>query len=293
MTARIIAQLREAGRKLVGHRVASYARRVFRRRHPAAGFYCSVFAGKRGIEIGGPSEIFCDAGLLPVYKVLGDLDNCLYSARTIWTGDVPEGKSFQYHPRKPCGNQIFCEATELKPIKDSAYECLLASHCLEHVANPLRALREWKRVLRQDGVLLLILPHKDGTFDWKRPTTSLAHMIEDFRTGTGEDDLTHLPEILALHDLEKDKAAGSKEAFQQRCAQNYSKRAMHHHVFDTRTAVALLDHANFQVVRVDTANPYHIMILARPCDQMRDNSAFLGPDADYRRRSPFPSDRLK
>ena len=205
---------------------------------------------------------------------------------------MQKGRSFLYHPLKPNGNQIICEATQLRSITDSAYEFVLASHCLEHVANPLRALVEWKRVLRQDGLLLLILPHKDGTFDWRRPTTTLVHMIEDSRNQIGEDDLTHLPEILALHDLERDKAAGSKEEFRQRCAQNYSNRAMHHHVFDTATAVALVDNAAFQVLRVDTSKPYHITILARRCDQTCDNSAFLGPNAPYRRLSPFPSDRL-
>lgn len=288
---RIVSQVRKAGKRLLGPKAAGYVRGVFRRKHPGIELYRSVFEGKHGLELGGPSEILGDQGALPIYRVLGGLDNCLYSARTIWTGDVREGKSFQYHPGKPRGNQIICEATDLKPVRDSAYECVLASHCLEHVANPLRALREWRRVLRQDGFLLLILPHKDGTFDCRRPTTSLNHMVDDFKNQTEEDDLTHLPEILALHDLTKDEGGGSKEEFQQRCAQNYSNRAIHHHVFDTRTAVALMDHAAFQVVRVDTSKPFHITILARRCDRMHDNSVFLGANAEYRRRSPFPADR--
>jgi len=80
----------------------------------------------------------------------------------------------------------------------------------------------------------------------------LAHMMDDFRNGTGDDDLTHLPEILALHDMERDPAAGSKEQFRQRCLQNHSNRAIHHHVFDTASAIALVDHAGFQIVRVET-----------------------------------------
>jgi hypothetical protein len=118
-------------------------------------------------------------------------------------------------------------------------------------------------------------------------------MEEDFRNGVGEDDLTHLPEILQLHDLQKDKAAGSKEEFRQRCAQNYSNRALHHHVFDTWTAVALVDRADFQVIRVDTSKPYHIIVLARRCDGPHDNSAFLEPNAEYRCRSPFASDHFE
>jgi SAM-dependent methyltransferase len=287
----IIAQIRQAGGNLLGPHVKRHLRRLLRR-NPAAQLYRSAFTGRRGLEIGGPSQIFGDDGALPIYEVLSSLDNCLYSSRTIWSGEVREGRSFQFHPAKPAGKQIICEATDLKPVENSAYECVLASHCLEHVANPLRALNEWKRVLNPAGLLLLILPHKDGTFDWKRPTTSLAHMMDDFRNGTGDDDLTHLPEILALHDMERDPAAGSKEQFRQRCLQNHSNRAIHHHVFDTASAIVLVDHAGFQIVRVETWSPLHIVILARRCEGTPGNLEFLHDRAEYHRQSSFPSDRL-
>ena len=31
------------------------------------------------------------------------------------------------------------------------YDVLLSSHTLEHIANPLRALSEWKRIVGDDG----------------------------------------------------------------------------------------------------------------------------------------------
>ena len=255
--------------------------------------YLSQLAGKMTIEIGGPSDIFRDEGALPVYGVAGSVDNCLYSHQTIWTEKVIPGQTFEYHSRKPPGIQYICEATELKTIPDRSYECVLASHCLEHVANPLRALAEWKRILKDDGLLLLVLPHKDGTFDWRRPVTTLGHMVEDYEKQIGEDDLTHLPEILALHDLGKDAAAGSPEQFRARSLENRVNRALHHHVFDTLAAVQLVDRANFQLLQVNNFMPYHIAILARSCSEAPDNARFLGPNAKYRRNSPFPSDRAQ
>jgi SAM-dependent methyltransferase len=160
------------------------------------------------------------------------------------------------------------------------------------VANPLRALQECRRVLTPQGALLLVLPHKDGTFDWRRPTTTLEHMMTDYANNVGEDDLTHLPEILALHDLSRDEAAGTPEQFHQRCLDNITKRAIHHHVFDTHTALALLDRGSFQISQVSTLRPYHIMILARRSEGVPDNVAFLGDQAEFRRVSPFRSDRL-
>src|SRR5262249_37970817 len=240
--------------------------------------------------IGGPTEIFGEAGFLPVYELVERVDNCLFSARTIWAGQVEEDGHFEHPALAQPGRQFICEATDLKPIHSSSYDCILASHCLEHVASPLRALEEWRRVLKTDGLLLLILPHKDGTFDWRRPSTLLSHMIEDYQNHIGEDDLTHLPEILALHDLDKDRAAGSFENFRRRCLENYYNRAMHHHVFDGETALTMVDYAKYQVVRIEFRKPYHIILVARRSDGTPDNSEFLGAKAAYRSRSPFPSD---
>jgi SAM-dependent methyltransferase len=254
--------------------------------------YRTHLAGKRGVEIGGSSAFFADYGPLPVYRVLEGLDNCTFSPETIWEGKIKAGRTFRYERNKEPGVQFICEATDLRPIPNSTYDCVLASHCLEHVANPLRALEEWKRVLKDDGVLLLVLPHKEGTFDWRRPVTPLAHLIEDHRSAVGEDDLTHLPEILTLHDLAKDKPAGSPEQFRLRCTKNFQNRAIHHHVFDTFAALQMVDYAGFEVIQVHTIKPGHIVILSRRCPGVPDNRRWLANDAHHRRLSPFPSDRI-
>ena len=283
--------IRTVARKLIGPRAASYLHKHFRPVLPSIEDYRSKLGGLRALEIGGPSEIFGPDGSLPIYEVLHSVDNCLYSARTIWAGGVQEGNTFHYHPDRPPGRQIICEAARLTHLA-SNYDCVLASHCLEHLANPLLGLNEWRRVLRDNGFLLLILPHKDGTFDWQRPTTTLAHMVSDYDNGVGEDDLTHLPEILALHDLDRDKEAGTKEQFRNRCQANFVHRAMHHHVFDTLTALQVVDQARFEIVHVDHLRPFHIVILAIRCSGTIDNRQFLRGGPAFRRTSPFPSDRL-
>lgn len=252
----------------------------------------ALFSGKRGLEIGGPSRMFGREGAVPVYTQLARLDNCLFSHETIWEGTMNEGACFQYDSRERPGLQFICEATDLREIPHVSYDCVLASHVLEHVANPLSALKEWKRVLGRRGLVLLVLPHKDGTFDWRRPTTTLAHLIDDFHKNVREDDMTHLSEVLDLHDLTKDSGAGSVEHFRQRCLRNYANRAMHHHVFDTATAVAMVNHIGFQIRRVDLLKPYHIILLLEVCLNAPDNRRFLAMGACYRRRSPFPSDRV-
>ncbi len=281
---------RAVARSILGQRLTTRVRWEIRRTLGFVAHYRSRLRSKRGLEIGGPSAMLAGDGGIPIYDVLQSLDNCLYSGTTIWTGDVRAGNTFVYDSGREPGTQVICDSTDLHPINDSHYDCVLACHCLEHIANPLRALSEWKRVLRDNGLLLLILPHKDGTFDWRRPTTPLAHMIRDYENGVGEDDLTHLPEILELHDLSRDEAAGTKEQFRQRCLANHVNRAMHHHVFDTMTALETVNHMGFKLIRVDYVEPLHIIILASRADRVVDNRQFMKPGSRHRSRSPFPSD---
>ena len=81
--------------------------------------------------------------------------------------------------------------------------------------------------------------------------------------GWGEDDLTHLPEILEHHDLTKDLAAGSVQEFHKRSMDNLSNRCLHHHVFDEHNSSELLSKVGFDVLALEFRLPFHICILAR------------------------------
>ena len=45
--------------------------------------------------------------------------------------------------------------------------------------------------------------------------------INDFENKVQENDLTHVEEVLELHDLSRDPQAGTKEAFKIRCQKNF------------------------------------------------------------------------
>lgn len=217
---------------------------------------------RRGLEIGGPSAIFGNKGLLPLYARVGHLDNCNFSAHTVWVEHHEEGATFRFDRRRPAGRQFIAEATRLEPIASKSCDFVLSSHALEHCANPLQALREIKRVLADSGTLILVLPHREGTFDHRRPVTSLQHLIEDDRRGMAEDDLTHLPEILALHDFERDPEAGGPQAFEARARSNAENRCLHHHVFDEHLAAAMVTEAGLDVLAVEFSPPMHIIVVA-------------------------------
>lgn len=225
--------------------------------------YKNQFAGKSGIEIGGPSQVFSRRGIFPVYPIIENLDNCNFCGTTVWEGAVSQGKTYRFDPKKPAGQQHIAEATALVYLPSGAYDFLLSSHMLEHSANPILALSEWKRLLTEDGALVLLLPNKSHTFDHRRPVTTMAHLIADFNAGMTEDDLTHLPEILTLHDLSRDPEAGDMTNFKSRSMRNFDNRCLHHHVFDKHLAAELVEYMGLKVCAVEEISPHHILLLAQ------------------------------
>jgi SAM-dependent methyltransferase len=216
--------------------------------------------GKKGLEIGGPSSVFNGwYEPLPLYSVVGSLDNCVFSASTIWTS---HSNKYICRPHKNLGKTIFSEGSDLWMIADNSYDFILSSHNLEHFANPLKALKEWERVVRPGGALVLVLPHYTKTFDHRRTPTKVSHMFEDFERCTQEDDLTHVPEILELHDLKMDPVAGSFENFRDRSLNNIANRCLHHHVFDEHNSRELLMRLKMDVITVEMAPPFHIFLFA-------------------------------
>ena len=61
----------------------------------------------------------------------------------------------------PFGAQIRAEGDRLPWFGDNSMDFVFSSHCLEHMTDPVSALKEWHRVLKRGGYLVLILPRKD------------------------------------------------------------------------------------------------------------------------------------
>ena len=289
MPGRIINRLKDRGLRAFIGAVWHFA---FPVRLPCLQQCKTLLQDGKGLEIGGPSQIFSRRGCMPVYTHARHIDNCNFDHQTLWEGRIQTGDTFRFSRSQPPGRQFVAEASDLAQIADASYDFVLSSHCIEHLANPLLGLQAWLRVLKAGGTLLLVVPHKEGTFDHRRPVTSLQHLLDDLQAGTGEDDLTHLDEILALHDLQRDPEAGDIQQFRARSQQNLQNRGLHHHVFDTRLAVQMLDHMGLQLQAVEAVQPYHIVLLARkPRDgETLDNRAFLAADAVFLRESPFNTD---
>jgi SAM-dependent methyltransferase len=243
--------LMQAMRSVCGRRVASHE--LFR----------GEVENRLGLEIGGPSSIFGDTGELPIYRYMANVDNCVFSSETVWEGKRTEGQTYYYHPGKKKGFNFIREATNLRDIASDTYDFLLSSHSLEHTSNPIKAIREWERVVKPGGAMVVILPDYRRTFDHRRKPTPVEHMIEDYENEMDETDLTHLPEIMELHDLALDPNAGTKDNFQRRSQHNFENRCLHHHVFDETNSRELLQSVGLTVMVQELVKPHHIVLLGR------------------------------
>ncbi len=67
----------------------------------------------------------------------------------------------------------------LSALTDESQDFVIASHVLEHLADPLSQLAEMHRVLRRGGGALIFLPDRRYTFDRDRAPTPLRHLITD------------------------------------------------------------------------------------------------------------------
>ncbi|MFL5905131.1 MAG: class I SAM-dependent methyltransferase [Solirubrobacteraceae bacterium] len=83
---------------------------------------------------------------------------------------------------------VVAEGDDL-PFPDEAFDFVLASHVLEHLPDPIRALQEWRRVARR--YVFVVLPHRDRTFDHDRPVTPVDELLRRHEQGLRSDDDRH------------------------------------------------------------------------------------------------------
>jgi SAM-dependent methyltransferase len=147
------------------------ARARWRRRELLKLFH-SYLDGLKGVEIGGAAHNDFKVDVLNVDRY-AEMDTVYKDAeRQLW------GRA------KPV--DIIAPGHEL-PLDDDSFDFVLASHVIEHIPDPIAALKEWARVARR--YVVLVVPHRDRTFDRDRPLTPLSELIERHESGfTSEED---------------------------------------------------------------------------------------------------------
>ena len=98
--------------------------------------------------------------------------------------------SFKQEEIKLCGEALPVDIVspgDQLPLDDNSVDFVISSHVIEHFPDPIRALKEWYRVVKPGGYLYIIAPHKERTFDKERNRSTLAELIERHETGNYPD----------------------------------------------------------------------------------------------------------
>ena len=54
-----------------------------------------------------------------------------------------------------------CDATTMEAYADESFDTVYASHILEHLTDPIKAIENWLRICKPNGTVIISIPHRD------------------------------------------------------------------------------------------------------------------------------------
>jgi SAM-dependent methyltransferase len=134
----------------------------------------------------------------------------------------------------------------LSQFAGSSQDFVIASHVLEHLANPLAMLEDIHRVLRSKAHLVLLLPDRHKTFDCHRSPTPLAHLVDEYRRDVREVDDAHIVDFLISTSAPLGDDTDVQPLFQDFSKEEielHRRRSVHVHVWNMDEFSEVLDYA--------------------------------------------------
>ncbi len=64
------------------------------------------------------------------------------------------------------------------PFESESLDFVLSSHVIEHCFDIIGTVEEWFRVLRPGGLVFMVVPHMDRTFDKDEAPTPVSELVE-------------------------------------------------------------------------------------------------------------------
>jgi SAM-dependent methyltransferase len=119
-----------------------------------------------------------------------------YADRSVQGGRDKNWPELVGLPHGPAARfNINLDVDGLASIPDGSFDAVVACHLIEHLANPIAALREFERVVRLRGRLVLVVPDRNLTFDSVRQATPLAYVLAKYRQGVTQVDDEEIKEF--------------------------------------------------------------------------------------------------
>jgi SAM-dependent methyltransferase len=121
------------------------------------------------------------------------------------------------------------DTEDLSALRPHGFDFFIANDVIEHVANPLKLLRNVHDAMKPGALFFLSAPDRDYTFDAQRPLTTPDHLLQEYERGTTTVDRDHVrdfvrgtrPEMLTVSREEQDAYFDDQ-----------LRRSIHVHVWD-------------------------------------------------------------
>lgn len=101
---------------------------------------------------------------LPRLKAIGFYDQHIVGKKVI---DVGVGRLDTHDGADPIcewaemHDKDICDATTMDAYGDESFDTVYASHILEHLVDPVTAVKNWLRICKKGGVVFISVPHRD------------------------------------------------------------------------------------------------------------------------------------
>jgi SAM-dependent methyltransferase len=140
-----------------------------------------IGTGTRGIEVAPWYKPLVPRGSEREVVVLDVFDRANLVARAETDPNIDQAMIPQIDEVDLVGSA--CEIAELARTRfgdETQFDFVVSSHNLEHLPDPVRFLRGCGALLAPGGVVAMVVPDKRACFDYFRPHSSLAEMLQAF-----------------------------------------------------------------------------------------------------------------
>ncbi len=152
-------------------------------------------------------------------------------------------KQYPYLKSKLVHVDIIDNGETLKTVENGSQDFVIANHFLEHCEDPIRAVVNIVRVLRDNCVMFLCIPDKRYTFDKEREVTSFDHLVHDYEYGSILSRNDHLRDFVINVEHKKIEAE-IHQRMSELTSMNYS---IHYHVWELKDMLSFFELLNARI----------------------------------------------
>ena len=187
-----------------------------------------------------------------------------------------------------------CKTDDFTEVVNGTFDVLIANHVLEHVDYFIQWLQMARKVIRDDGVLFLVLPDKKKGFDKFRPDTPLSHLLFEHLARDQDVSSIHNLETFLYYDntyIGKTNDPGTRLDIELLArAIDQSHPGVHRHVFQAETFPGrilkpllytnLIDYELLEIVNCSQYGEFAVVLKAGRGDAFRDPGNIFSPAID-------------